>query len=310
MSAAEFHRQDVRFRSGDASCAAWLYRPEGAAKPPLVILGHGLGATREMRLDAYCAEFAAAGIAALAFTYRHFGDSGGQPRQLLSIRRQLEDWEAAIAHAKSRSDINVERIAIWGSSFGGGHVLTLAARHPELLAAVAQCPFTDGVASARAVGPSAAMRTLPRAVADGLGSLAGREPVRIPVAAKPGAVGLMSASDALPGYMALVPDPASFRNEVAARISLRLPFYRPGRSAGDVRIPILFCVSKSDTVAPAAPTLRYAQDAPLGRIRTYEAGHFDFYLGKAFRRIVADQRDFLVTNLVVAPRPSGSKGES
>ena len=47
------------------------------ASPPVVVLGHDLGATREMRLDAFAERFAQVGFAALAFTYRHFGDSGG-----------------------------------------------------------------------------------------------------------------------------------------------------------------------------------------------------------------------------------------
>ena len=63
-----YARQDVSFTSGDDTCAAWLYMPTGVTAPPVVILGHGLGATREMRLDAFAERFAQAGIAALAFT--------------------------------------------------------------------------------------------------------------------------------------------------------------------------------------------------------------------------------------------------
>ena len=163
MSTAQsFTRHDVSFASGDDTCAAWLYLPTGVTSPPVVILGHGLGATREMRLDAFAERFAQAGIAALAFTYRHFGDSGGQPRQLLSIKRQLADWDAAIAYVKGRPDVDGTRIAVWGSSFGGGHSITVASRHPELSAAVAQCPFTDGLASALALGPPASLKVLPR----------------------------------------------------------------------------------------------------------------------------------------------------
>ena len=147
-----YTRRDVSLTSGEDTCAAWLYLPTGVTSPPVVILGHGLGATREMRLDAFAERFARAGIAALAFTYRHFGDSGGQPRQLLSIKRQLADWDAAIAWVKNRRDVDGTRIAVWGSSFGGGHSITVASRHPELKAAVAQCPFTDGLASALALG--------------------------------------------------------------------------------------------------------------------------------------------------------------
>ena len=162
MSTAQpFTRHDVSFTSGEDTCAAWLYLPTGVTSPPVVILGHGLGATREMRLDAFAERFAQAGIAALAFTYRHFGDSGGQPRQLLSIKRQLADWDAAIAWVKNRRDVDGTRIAVWGSSFGGGHSITVASRHPELKAAVAQCPFTDGLASALALGPTESLKVLP-----------------------------------------------------------------------------------------------------------------------------------------------------
>jgi dienelactone hydrolase len=57
-----FTRRDVSFTSGDSVCAAWLYLPTGITSPPAVILGDGLGATREMRLDAFAERFAQAGI--------------------------------------------------------------------------------------------------------------------------------------------------------------------------------------------------------------------------------------------------------
>ena len=83
-------REDVGFRSHGARCAAWLYRPAGDGPHPCVILAHGFGGTREARLWAYAERFRDAGIAALVFDYRHFGDSEGEPRQLIDIRRQLE----------------------------------------------------------------------------------------------------------------------------------------------------------------------------------------------------------------------------
>jgi dienelactone hydrolase len=293
-------RLDVTFGSGDSYCAAWLYLPSGIDDPPVVILGHGLGATREMRLDAFGERFAAAGIAAFAFTYRHFGDSGGEPRQLLSIKRQLADWDAAITHLKGRSDVDPTRIAVWGTSFGGGHAITVASRHPELRAAVAQCPFTDGVASARALGPLASLRLLPVVARDLAAQALRRPPVTVALAGPAGSKALMTASDALPGYQALVPDGATFVNEAAARVIPTITRYRPGRAARDVQIPILFCVSTSDTVTPPEETLRYAAMAPLGEIKQYAAGHFAFYLGDAFESLVADQIEFLTRHLLPA----------
>ena len=298
MTAAEPPtRHDVSFASGEDTCAAWLYMPAGVTSPPVVILGHGLGATREMRLDAFAERFATVGIAALAFTYRHFGDSGGQPRQLLSIKRQLADWHAAIAWVKNRRDIDGTRIAIWGSSFGGGHTITVASRHPELRAAVAQCPFTDGLASALALGPAASLKVLPTLAKD-LASIVGRRtPTMIPLAGPPGSIALMNAPDALPGYEALLPADTTFRNEVAARVAPTIMAYRPGRAAKKIKFPILFCVSNTDTVTPPAQTLRYARTAPRGEIKQYDAGHFDFYVGEAFEALVRDQVEFLTRHL-------------
>ncbi|WP_405136433.1 alpha/beta hydrolase [Nocardia sp. NBC_01388] len=292
-----FSRRDVYFTSGDTNCAGWLYLPTGVVSPPVVVLGHGLGATREMRLDAFAERFAKAGIACLAFTYRHFGDSGGEPRQLLSIKKQLADWDAAIDYVRARRDVDGDRVAVWGSSFGGGHAITVASRHPELRAAVAQCPFTDGLASAVALGPVASLKLAPVLTRDLAAMLLGRAPVTIPLAAAPGSLALMHAPDALPGYQALIPAGMTFVNEAAARVIPTIAAYRPGRAAKKITIPILFCISNTDSVTPPAQTLRYTSTAPRGEIKTYDAGHFDFYLGDPFEALVEDQVDFLTRHL-------------
>jgi len=293
-----FTRQDVRFDSGETYCSGWLYLPEGVEHPPVVVLGHGLGATREMRLDAFAERFAAAGIATLAFTYRYFGDSGGHPRQLMSVKRQLEDWDAALAFVKQHDDVDGERLAVWGSSFGGGHAITVASRHPELRAAVSQCPFTDGLASAAALGVMGSLKVTPVVLRDFAAKLLGRPPVMVPIAAAPGQPALMNAHDALSGYLALVPSGMRFVNHVAARVIPEIAAYRPGLAAAKVKCPILFCVSNTDTVTPPGRTLSLARRAPRGEIKRYDAGHFDFYLGAPFEHLVRDQTRFLTEHLL------------
>ena len=295
-----FARQDISFDSGGDRCAAWLYLPVGVERPPLVVLGHGVGGTREMRLDAYCERFAAAGIAALAFTYRNFGDSGGHPRQLISVRRQLADWDAALAYARSRDDIDGARLAVWGSSFGGGHAITVASRHPELLAAVAQCPFTDGLATARAIGIRGSLRLTPFVTRDIVAGLRGHEPVTLPIAGPPGSSAMMTAPDALPGYQALLRAAGLSTDWALARTIPEMIAYRPGRAAKRVQLPILFCVSKTDTIAPPEQTLKFARSAPRGEVLTHTAGHFDFYFGQPFEELVERQTAFLAQHLNVA----------
>jgi dienelactone hydrolase len=295
----KFQRRTVDFRSGDSFCSAWLYLPNtvSQAPAPVVVMGHGLGATREMGLAPYAERFAAAGLAVLVFTYRHLGDSGGQPRQVLSMAKQLADWDAALAYAAGLPEVDGSRVAVWGSSLGGGHAIAVAARHPELRAAVAQCPFTDGLASAGGLGVRESLTLFGFVARDLIAAVRGREPVCVPVAATPGEPGLMTAPDALPGMLALLPDGYEWVNRAAARSVLSVIRYRPGRSAKRIVAPILICISTTDSVAPAKPTERYARQAPRGDVRLCAAGHFDFYLGDAFEQLVTEQTGFLVSHL-------------
>ena len=99
------------------------------------------------------------------------------------------------------------------------------------------------------------------------------------------------------GYLKLVPDGLNLPNEVAARIGLKVITYHPGRLATKIACPILFCVCESDSVAPAATTLRYAAKAPRGEVKVYPEGHFAIYVEPAFERVVADQLAFLGRHL-------------
>ena len=290
-------REDVWFNSGHDRISAWLYRPASDGDAPLLVMAHGLGAVRTMRLDAYAERFCAAGYACLVFDYRNFGDSEGAPRQLLDISMQLQDWTVAVAYARTLPGIDYNRIGLWGTSFGGGHVIATAARLPGIAAVVSQCPFTDSIASLGALSPLISARITGLAVRDLIAARLGRPPVMVPTAGNPGEVALMNAPDAYPGFLKLVPDGTPLRNEVAARIGVKILSYRPGRLAAKVTCPILFCVCESDSVAPSGPTRRYAATAPRGQIKLYPEGHFEIYVGDAFERVVADQLDFLDKNL-------------
>lgn len=287
-------REDVEFRSDGDICRAWLYRPDSAdAPPPVIVMAHGLGAVKQMRLDAYAQRFADAGYAALVFDYRHFGDSDGQPRQLLDIGRQRADWNAAIDFAKTLPSVDGDRVVLWGTSFGGGHVIATAAGRDDIAAAVAQCPFTNGAASTLTIGPTTLPRLLARIGADLLAKARRRDPVMIATSADPGTPALMNAPGAKDGYLRLLPPDAPFRNEVAARVGMAIPLSFPGRAARKVAAPLLLCVCLDDEVAPPGPTLRYAAKAPRAEVKTYPFGHFDIYVGDEFERAVTDQLEFL-----------------
>lgn len=283
----------VSFLSGGLRCQADFFRPLGVGPFPVIVMAHGLGGTRKMRLHAFAERFAAAGYACLVFDYRHFGDSEGEPRQLLDIGKQLEDWKAAIAHVRGLKEIDPKRVIIWGTSFGGGHALATAADDSRLAAVISQCPFTDGLSSSLAMSPMTLLRVTALALRDRIGSWLGARPVMVPVAAPPGQTALMNAPDAYPGFLALQPPGTTPVNEVAARIALDIIRYYPGRKAARIKSPVLFCVCNTDTVAPAKATLRHARHVPRHEVKRYAAGHFEIYVSEAFERVVQDQLTFL-----------------
>ena len=191
--------EELRFRSSSGQYAATLIRPGRVTKPPLVLMGHGLGATREMGLQQYAERFAEAGIASLSFTYRHFGDSTGWPRQLLMVGRQVEDWRSALRFARDAANVDSNRIALWGTSFGAGHALLTASRDPAVRAVVAQCPFTDGLASTAAIPVSTVARLALLGLRDMFAAfIHPSSPVTVPLVGPPGSTALMSAPDAAP----------------------------------------------------------------------------------------------------------------
>ena len=287
-------REEVRFAAGPDECAAWLYRPETDATPaPCVVMASGLSCVRDQGLDAFAERFAAAGLAVLALDYRHFGDSGGTPRALVSAGRQREDWRAAIGFARSLDGVEPGSVVLWGFSLGGGHVQALALAGPGIAAAICVAPVVDGTRSLLYVGGPAHLARLGLAGArDGLRALRGAEPYRIPAAGPPGSLAALSSPGSVPGFESVTSPGSRWRNELCARVALAPP-YRLTRRARHISCPILYCVVEDDDVNPPALGRRAARSAPRGELRLYPGGHFAPFLGETCERMAADQVEFL-----------------
>jgi alpha-beta hydrolase superfamily lysophospholipase len=254
-----------------------------------VVMAHGLSGTRRDGLGPFAERFAAAGMAALVFDHRGFGDSEGEP-DLFEPKRQLVDWRAAIAFARSLSGIDPERVATFGSSMGGGNALAAAAGDPGVAAAISQVPFLDIVTQAHRSPPRVTARTLRAAVI-------GRH---LPAVGQPDEAAPINAPDAEAGWRRVVAngEDSRWRNRVSSRWLLGRPF-RPVRHASSLRCPWLVCVGEADQVARPGPAIAAARKAPRGELRTYPGvDHFDVYDGPAHEALVADQLDFLRRHLL------------
>jgi dienelactone hydrolase len=295
-------RTEISFGSRASTCRAWRYSPANGSDGtprPCVVMAHGFGATRDASLEPYAERFAAAGMHVLLFDYRHFGASDGEPRKLLSVRRQLQDYAAAVHFAQALAGVDPQRVAVWGTSFAGGHALVTAATVPGVAAAVCQCPMMDGFAAVTNILGYAGLGQLLRLTGHGLLDAAlgpiGRAHY-IPIVGKPGQLGMMTTDDAEAGYLALLPP--GFRAEVAARIALTAGLYRPVRYADRVHCPVLVQVCERDSVAPvSAAEQAIARLGSHAEAKRYPIGHFEPYFGAHFDRSVADQLAFLQRHL-------------
>ncbi|KXO89528.1 alpha/beta hydrolase [Tsukamurella pseudospumae] len=315
---------EVSFTSHGVRCAAWHVRSASEAlardgRRPVVVLAHGFGGTRDTGLLVFARAFADAGIDALVFDYRTFGDSDGEPRQQVSYRMQREDYRAAVDAARRLPGVDPERIALWGTSYSGGHVIDVAAGDPRIAAVVGLVPATDGAAAllqvARYAGPILPLRLVGHGLWDVATAVAGRAPHRIPLAARPGDPGIITTSGSYEAYTAM--GGPTWRNEVCARTALEIGLNRPTTKAGRVTCPVLFQVGTRDRVAPAAAARRTAaRIAGPAEVAEYPIDHFDGYDGPWRDVAIADEVAFLTRVLLptsVAPRPTGRRsrhGES
>ncbi|HEU4736174.1 MAG TPA: alpha/beta fold hydrolase [Solirubrobacterales bacterium] len=283
-------RRDLTFAAGHDSCAAWFHPAAGdTSGAPVVVMAHGLSGTRRDRLGTFAERFASAGFAALVFDHRGFGDSGGEP-DLFDPARQLEDWRAAIAFARSLPAVDSARIATFGSSMGGGNALAAAAADPRVAAAISQVPFLDIVTQAHRSSPRVSVRMLTAAAR-------GRH---LPAVGQPNEPALINAPGGEEGWRRVVAigEDSRWRNRVSSRWLLGRP-YRPVRHAAKLHCPWLVCVGEADRVAKPGPAIVAARRAPQGELRTYPGvDHFDIYDGPVHEALVADQLDFLRRHLL------------
>lgn len=293
--------RDVRFTVDGTALGAGLYLPGHRPAPyPCIVMGNGLGGTRDAGLEPYAARFREAGFAVLAFDYRYFGDSEGTPRQLVRIPSQLEDWSAAVACARGLPEIDPARIGLWGTSLSGGHVVVTAAHDPDVACISAQCPGMDGRAFAlesyRRMGLGTSVRMILHGRRDLVRSWLGLSPHRVPIVGRPGTIALMSAPDAWDSFRALVPE--TFVNEACARILIRGDKYRPITHARHVRCPVLLQVCDRDTLVSIGSIEETAAIlGDLAEVRRYPLGHFEIYTGEGFEQGVRDQVAFFQKHL-------------
>lgn len=145
-------RRDIEFRSGEDTIRGWLYTPDGHDGPsPCIVMAGGWCYVKELVQPHYAEMYAEAGLAALLFDYRNFGESGGARRQHIDPNWQIEDYRNAISFAETQAEVDADRIGVWGLSYSGGHALVVGATDPRVRCIASQIPVVDGYRNMRRV---------------------------------------------------------------------------------------------------------------------------------------------------------------
>ena len=298
VSAEKFIREDIRFSCGNSTCAGWLYRPRDVLTPPIVVMGQGLTGLRRDLIPGFAETFATNGIAAFAFDYRYFGDSGGSPRNLADPQRQLTDWRAAIAHVQTISEIDSDRIGLWGTSMSGGLVLEIAATDSNVDVIVAQIPGIDSEAErlglqtdARGLG-----RILTAISVDHVKSIYSDEPFVISTFGGPADFAMFSDAQTMIDIEPVRQrDPTPRR--IAGRSLPRLNAYNPRDFWEGVKVPILIMASETDRLSPIEPIFKFADlKKDYVTLELFEGNHFAFYEKSEMAWASQRQAEFFLEN--------------
>lgn len=300
---------EVTFSSDGVRCSAWHFRAECDGPRPVVVMAHGFGGTKDSGLQPFAERLTAAAVDVLAFDYRGFGASEGQPRQSLSVKRQLQDYRAAIAAAKALPDADPDRIVLWGVSFSGGHVLQVAAGRDDIAAVIALTPLTSGVAVSRAAVASrdllSALRWTLTGVKSRASTVRGGPATLMPLVARPGEPGALALAGAYDSYVGMAGP--TWRNEIDSAVGLEVAGIRTTAAAKRLRCPLLVQIADFDQYVPAESAARTAEHG-RGQVHRYPCDHFDVWPGHDwFEHVAADQVAFLTRVLSTASTPGRQK---
>lgn len=275
-------------------CAATLWTPEGSKetdKLPAILMIHGWGGIQMVLFKEFIRRFNDAGFAVMTFDFPGWGDSAGWPRNQISPWKRVRTAGAALAHLKQQNNIDATRIVAWGTSFGGGHAVDLAANHPELAGVVAHVPMLNGLSAIKAISIPRILRFAVDITRDIINPFGQRY---IPVVSPEGEYSTMDRDGAerIINWVDEHMD-GKYDNRITARSLLTMGFYHPRFNLKNIKIPALIIGALQDSVAPFNKKAVEKIVGENAQIHTLDANHFDPYLPPFIDDNIARQLEFL-----------------
>ena len=258
--------------SDGVTLRGWFVRPNDADDTPLIILAHGLSGITALDLDEYAEKFVASGFACFAYDHRNWGASDGSPRSETDPWRQVDDMREVISFVGSQPWVDSARIGIWGTSYAGGHVLTVSGLDKRVKCAVSQVPLISGSKTFNAWVPEdKQQKFLQKLASDRDARYNGESPKTVPAAGE----GSETAE-----WIARKDVSNSYVNELTIRSFDYLRTYEPEHFAMQISpTPIMMVIATQDTQTPTEWQRElFAKMSEPKQLVELPGRHYDVYM--------------------------------
>ena len=290
----QFTKERSDFLSQGVRCSGYLYHPINQNKPDIIIvMAHGFGGDTSLRLSNFAETFVQHSMSVYMFDYRTFGESDGEPRQYVNPFCHIQDWKNAIDHVRTMPNEIFKKIVLWGTSFSGGHVLSLAAQDHDISAVIAQVPFVDGLSSSLMSGINTILNGLIASMRDYFHWITWRKPYYIPIVGFENQFAALNAKDCLESFKALILQDSKWENKVTARSLSLIPLYWPWIHSKKIQCPVLIIAAKHDSLISIHSIKWTASLIKQCNLIEMDCNHFDPYTGHYFSKNISYQLTFL-----------------
>lgn len=248
----------------------------------------GWASLKEMSLDQSAEAFVAKlPIAALAYDHRSWGSSDtapGQPKHEIIPSIQMSNMQDSITYAQGLPNIDATKVALWGSSYSGGHVLQVTAIDKRVKAVISQAPMVSGWETLlRLIRPDLIPGINAMFAGDRLARAAGQIAATVPVSdANPLIPSSLPSTEAFAFYTEWeLKLEGKWKNEVTVRSLEASRSYDPALFIERIApVPLLMVVAKEDVTTPVDISLAAYQKAREPKqLVLLPGGHFEVYLG-------------------------------
>jgi len=265
----------VRFPVSGDLVVGNLYLPLGDGPHPAVIVGGPMTSVKEQVTGTYAQALAERGIAALALDHRHYGESGGSPRQYEHHGKKVDDLRAGIAQLTAHPALDARRLGAVGVCLGAGYVVCASVDNPAVRAVGAVAGYYRDVAAIREKDPIGFQSKLDAGVAARERYEASGEVVTIPAVAVQGDAA-MTTQELLDYYGGRAAAP-NYTNAFAVMSREHFLPFDVQSAAPRLEVPVVMIHSDRALSPHLARSFHEAITAPKTLCWVESRGQTDFY---------------------------------